>query len=65
MVGVIGTGGEAKYYLAMTNVLVNGEPEARRGKKLRPGDLVTAPGIAPIRIAEGGPSVVEEPDEQE
>lgn len=50
-VGVIGTGGEAKYYLAETAVMVNGEPEQRRGRKLRPGDLVIAPGAAPIRLA--------------
>ena len=50
MVGVIGTGGEAKYYLADTAVIVNGEPEQRRGRKLRPGDLVVAPSTAPIRI---------------
>lgn len=51
MAGVIGTGGEAKYYLAETPVMVNGEPEQRRGRKLRPGDLILAPGSAPIRIA--------------
>ena len=50
MAGVIGTGGEAKYYLAATAVMVNGEPEQRRGRKLRPGDLILAPGAAPIRL---------------
>ncbi len=50
MAGVIGTGGEAKHYLAETAVMVNGEPEQRRGRKLRPGDLVVAPGTAPIRL---------------
>jgi len=50
MAGVIGTGGEAKHYLAETAVLVNGEPEQRRGRKLQPGDLIVAPGVAPIRL---------------
>lgn len=50
MVGVIGTGGEAKYYLAETPVQVNGEAEQRRGRKLRPGDLVLAPGHPLIRL---------------
>jgi ribosome-associated protein len=52
MAGVIGTGGEAKIYLAETAVMVNGEPEQRRGRKLRPGDLIVAPGAAPIRLME-------------
>ena len=43
MVGIIGTGGEAKFYLAETAVQVNGEPEQRRGRKLHPGDFVLAP----------------------
>jgi ribosome-associated protein len=42
--GVIGSGGEAKTYLAATAVLVNGEPEQRRGRKLRPGDVIAPPG---------------------
>jgi S4 domain protein YaaA len=48
--GVLGTGGEVKSYLAETTILVNGEPEQRRGRKLYPGDLVAARGEAPIRI---------------
>lgn len=43
MVGVIGSGGEAKYYLAEQQVLVNGEIDQRRGRKLRPGDNVLLP----------------------
>jgi len=50
MAGIIGTGGEAKHYLATTPVLVNGEPEQRRGRKLRAGDLMQAPGEALILI---------------
>ena len=38
--GILGTGGEAKYYLMETPVLVNGEPEQRRGKQSKtPGVL--------------------------
>ena len=49
---VISTGGEAKFYLAENVVKVNGEPEQRRGRKLRPGDLVLAPGANPTRLTE-------------
>ncbi|MBQ7792052.1 MAG: RNA-binding S4 domain-containing protein [Clostridia bacterium] len=38
---VVGTGGEAKYVIVDGLVQVNGEFESRRGKKLRPGDVVT------------------------
>ncbi len=48
--GVIGNGGEAKFYLADVTPVINGEPDARRGRKLRPGDLVLVPGEAPIRL---------------
>ena len=57
MAGIIGSGGEAKYYLMDTPVIVNGEPEQRRGKKLRPGDVIITPGAAPIRIV---PEIVED-----
>ena len=33
---VIGSGGQAKWYLAENTVLVDGEPENRRGRKLYP-----------------------------
>ena len=42
---IIGNGGEAKAFLANTEVLVNGEPDNRRGRKLRPGDRVEIPGF--------------------
>ncbi len=53
VVGVIGTGGEAKVYLAANVVQVNGEPEQRRGRKLRAGDVVVPPGEAPIQLIAG------------
>lgn len=41
LTGTISTGGEAKYYLAEQPVLVNGEKEQRRGRKLYPGDQIS------------------------
>ena len=38
--GVADSGGEAKQLLADGAVSVNGEPEARRGRQLHPGDVV-------------------------
>jgi ribosome-associated protein len=42
--GVIDSSGEAKAFLASSAVLVNGEPETRRGRQLRAGDEVRAGG---------------------
>lgn len=41
----IAEGGMAKFYLSTHEVLVNGEKEIRRGRKLRPGDLVSLDGV--------------------
>ncbi len=41
--GVIETGGQAKWFLKETTVLVNGEPDDRRGRKLYPEDVVEVP----------------------
>ena len=41
---VVGGGGEVKAFLAATEVLVNGEPDARRGRQLHPGDVVVVGG---------------------
>lgn len=38
--GMVGTGGEAKIRIQSGEVLVNGEPETRRRKKLTSGDVV-------------------------
>jgi ribosome-associated protein len=40
LAGVVDTGGEAKNLIGTLAVSVNGEPEARRGRKLRPGDTI-------------------------
>lgn len=38
---LVNTGGEEKVFLAEHDITFNGEPENRRGKKLRPGDKVS------------------------
>ena len=37
---IVGSGGEAKVLIQAGEVLVNGEVERRRGRKLAPGDVV-------------------------
>ena len=37
-VNAVSSGGEAKFIIMEGNVLVNGEKELRRGRKLYPGD---------------------------
>jgi len=37
---IISSGGQAKWFLRETKVLVNGEPDDRRGRKLYPGDTI-------------------------
>jgi ribosome-associated protein len=41
LIHVVSSGGESKHYLASYVVLVNGERETRRGRKLIEGSLVT------------------------
>ncbi|WP_031546775.1 S4 domain-containing protein YaaA [Salinicoccus luteus] len=48
--GIIGTGGEAKWFLQENEVLLNGEPENRRGKKLHEGDEVDLGEFGQFRI---------------
>jgi ribosome-associated protein len=40
LAGVVGSGAEGKLVLAQGGVSVNGEPELRRGRQLRAGDVV-------------------------
>ena len=42
--GLAQSGGEAKMRIADGEVRVNGEPETRRGRKLRAGDVVETQG---------------------
>jgi ribosome-associated protein len=44
LVGVVDTGGAARELLDGSDVRVNGKAESRRGRQLRPGDVVTAGG---------------------
>jgi len=44
LAGIVDSGGEAKLLLAAGSVTVNGEPELRRGRRLRPGDKVAVDG---------------------
>ena len=44
LANVVGSGGEAKILIRSGAVLVNGEEETRRGRKLRGGDSVTVHG---------------------
>lgn len=51
LIGPVQSGGEAKSYLTDAQILVNGEPENRRGRKLRPGDVVFLPGLGKVELA--------------
>lgn len=48
-VNEVSSGGEVKEYLANNAPIVNGEVENRRGRKLRPGDVVQFEGVGEIR----------------
>jgi ribosome-associated protein len=52
LAGVADSGSEAKELLADGGVTVNGEREERRGRQLRPGDVVDV-GAQRLRIAAG------------
>lgn len=47
---LVGSGGEAKLLIQDGRVMVNGEPETRRGRKLEAGDTV--------QVGEDEPTVV-------
>lgn len=40
IVGLIDTGGQAKYFLLENKLLLNNELESRRGKKVYQGDII-------------------------
>jgi len=48
LTGEVPTGGEVKDYLAETTPIVNGEPENRRGRKLRVGDVIVLQHVGQI-----------------
>jgi ribosome-associated protein len=49
LAGIASGGADAKGLIASGQVIVNGEPELRRGRQLHPGDLVRV-GTADLRI---------------
>ncbi|KAA1039521.1 S4 domain-containing protein YaaA [Macrococcus equipercicus] len=49
--GIISTGGQAKWYLQDNPVLLNGEEEARRGKKLHEDDILEIEGEGKYKIS--------------
>ncbi|NOU94768.1 S4 domain-containing protein YaaA [Paenibacillus sp. LMG 31456] len=49
----ISSGGQAKFFLQETNILVNGEPENRRGKKLVHDDKVSVEGCGEFQVVRG------------
>jgi ribosome-associated protein len=52
LAGLVSTGGEAKELIVSGLVLVNGQVETRRGRKMAPGDTVHVEG-ATARLLEG------------
>jgi len=54
LAGMVGTGGEVKWFLMETSIKVNGEHDNTRGRKLRAGDIVEVEGEEPVRLVEAG-----------
>ncbi|HEY3365286.1 MAG TPA: RNA-binding S4 domain-containing protein [Symbiobacteriaceae bacterium] len=52
-VGLAATGGHAKTLIADGAVKVDGLPELRRGRKLRPGDRISVDGAGQWEITKG------------
>ena len=50
LVDAVPTGAQVKDVLLSGNVRVNGEPEDRRGRQLRRGDVVSIEGMEEVRI---------------
>jgi ribosome-associated protein len=55
LAGVVDSGAEIKTLLGSEAVLVNGQPEARRGRQLHPGDVVRVVGQE-LRVIGESPS---------
>lgn len=51
--GVVGSGGEAKALIAARRVLVNGQVESRRGRRVAQGDVVAVQGGPTLEVAKG------------
>jgi ribosome-associated protein len=52
LAGIVDSGSEVKALLATGRVLVNDEPEARRGRQLHPGDTVRVGVHHELRLTE-------------
>ena len=50
LVDAVPTGAQVKDVLTSGDITVNGEPEERRGRQLRRGDVVTVEGLGDFRI---------------
>jgi ribosome-associated protein len=50
LVDAVPTGAQVKDVLLTGSVRVNGEPEERRGRQLRSGDVVSVEGMEDVRI---------------
>ncbi|UOY00519.1 RNA-binding S4 domain-containing protein [Blastococcus sp. PRF04-17] len=50
LVDAVPTGAQVKDVLVAGGVRVNGEPEDRRGRQLRRGDVVSVDGMEDVRI---------------
>ena len=50
LVDAVPTGAQVKDVLATTTVRVNGEPEDRRGRQVRRGDVVSIEGAEDVRV---------------
>lgn len=60
--GACASGGEAKALIGAGRVRVNGDVELRRGRKLRAGDAVQAPGVrVNVEAPQGRPQGGEAP----
>ena len=51
LVDAVPTGAQVKDVLAGGDVTVNGEPEERRGRQLRRGDVVSVAGMEDVRVS--------------
>ena len=59
LANLVPSGSDARRLLTAEEVLVNGETETRRGRMLRPGDLVVASG-AVVRVGHLGSEPVDQ-----
>ena len=53
--GLSDTGGGVKFFLEEATVYINGEPDTRRGRKIRVGDTIVVADEPPIRVVQGEP----------